>query len=189
MPPPSEHAQLDPVTQRVLDSIESTPAAIYNSRYDPVAWNSSYAVLFPNLVKLEPARRNALWHLFTGRSCCNPFINRDQELPQMVATLRAAFGRHVGEPAWETFVRELSRVSEEFARMWAVHEVATPGVRTKIFRHPAAGLLSMATSSFAVSAMPETRLLVYTPIDEESRRRMAWLRANPSVVPECDHAS
>jgi len=37
--------------------------------------------------------------------------DREHELPVMVATLRSWYGRHVGEPAWEDFIRGLSAVS------------------------------------------------------------------------------
>src|SRR5690349_8607767 len=173
VPPPIEHPCLDPVIQQVLDGLEELPAVIYSGRYDVLAWNGMYAAMFPGLVAADPPRRNALWHIFTGRGCCTPFLNRAEELPQLVATLRSAFGRHMGEPAWEAFVRELSLASDEFARMWASHDVAEPGPRTKVFRHAEVGVLRMATTSFAVSPMPETRMLVYTPLDEETRERMS----------------
>nr|BFE78877.1 hypothetical protein GCM10020093_014780 [Planobispora longispora] len=137
--------------------------------------------MFPNLTGQPPAARNALWQLFTGRDCCNPVVNLEEELPQMVATLRAGFGRHLGEPVWTDFVRRLSAASPEFARMWDTHDVARPGSRMKIFQHSVAGLIRTVSTSMTLASPPETRMVVYTPADDESRERIAWLRANLEV--------
>jgi transcriptional regulator with XRE-family HTH domain len=185
LPELPETDRVEPAVQDVLDSIEVYPAGVYNSRFDLLAWNESYGKLFPHLVAQPPGRRNALWHIFTARSCCCPFVNRTEELPLMVASMRSGFARHLGEPAWEGFVRALSRASPEFAEMWAAHDVALPGSRIKIFRHSGVGELAMATTSFAVSATPETRMIVYTPLTGRDRERMAALRELPLTDPCC----
>jgi transcriptional regulator with XRE-family HTH domain len=180
--PPVELKELDPTLQVVLDGFEKMPAAIYSSRYDVLASNRTYAALFPSL----RSNRNVLWHLFTTHDCCSPFVNRHEELPMMVATLRSAFGRHVGEAAWETFVEDLCQVSDEFKRLWESHNVAVPGPGTKVFRHRSVGELRMTTTSFTVSGTPEARLLVYTPMDEDCRERLARL-PYPTAGPTCVH--
>jgi hypothetical protein len=106
----------------------------------------------------------------------------------MVATVRAAFAHHVGEPAWTGFVQRLAAVSPAFAQMWGTHDVAEPGTsRTKIFDHGAVGELRLRTSSFAVDGTPETRMTVYTAEDEQSAARLAALRAHPPEWPGCPH--
>ncbi len=174
--------------QTVLDSMPPLPAAVYNGRYDLLAWNRTYHALFPRLVESPKPERNALWQMFVTASCCLSVANREVELPQMVATFRGAFGRHVGEPAWTGFVRRLSAASPEFARMWAEHDVAGPSTRMKVFQHVfregGAGLLRTVSTSFAVSAAPDTRMIVYTPLADEDRqiledltdgRQQSWL--------------
>ncbi|MBG0818848.1 helix-turn-helix domain-containing protein [Planomonospora sp. ID82291] len=181
-----DHRGLEPETRLILDQLGPLPAAVYNGRYDLMAWNAAYERLFPALTAQPPAVRNALWQLFTTRDCCNPVVNTEEELPQMVATLRAGFGRHLGEPAWTGFVRRLSAVSPDFVRMWAAHDVARPGSRMKIFHHCAVGLIRTVSTSMALPSPPEARMVVYTPLDDESRERIAWLRAHPGV-PATDH--
>jgi transcriptional regulator with XRE-family HTH domain len=173
-PPTAEPLALDPTVRTVLDAVE-LPAAVYSERYDVLAWNAAYGELFPTLVRTPPPYRNVLWDVFTTRRENSPWLNRDVGLPHMVATLRAAFGRHVGEAAWSDFVRRLSQASEEFSRMWASCDVAGLGTHTKVFRHPAVGELNMATASFPVSGVHEARLVVYTPLDDATRRAMTVL--------------
>jgi hypothetical protein len=134
------------------------------------------------VVEQPRLERNVLWRVLTLPDCCCPLVNKDEELPQMVATLRAAFGRHMGDPAWTGFVARLSEASPEFARMWAMQEVARPGVRMKLFKHSSVGLIRLTSTSMALAAPPETRVVVYTPMDEQSRQRIDWLAAHPEVA-------
>lgn len=175
---------LDPELQVILDALNPLPAVVYSARYDVLRYNSAYDALFPR--RRPDGPRNALWSLFTVPGCCNPFVNRHIELPRMVAVLRAGYGRHLGEPEWERFIRELSAASPEFAAMWERHDVADPGTRSKIFRHYSAGEIRMASTNLSVNRAPEHRMIVYTPMDPESAERIAWLMENPGA-PVSDH--
>jgi hypothetical protein len=108
-------------------------------------------------------------------------VNRADQLGRMVAQLRAAYGRHVGEPAWTGFVRRLQAASPDFGRMWAQHEVSSPASYQKIFRHPVHERLSLTTNSLAVLAAPGTRMVVYTPTDDATRRAVASLIAGDAA--------
>ncbi|ETK32621.1 helix-turn-helix transcriptional regulator [Microbispora sp. ATCC PTA-5024] len=174
-----DERRLDPEVNVILAQLDPLPACVYNSRYDVLAWNGAYGTIFRSVVSAAGCERNVLWRVFALEDCCCPLLNKHEELPQMVATLRAAFAKHVGEPAWTGFVSRLSAASPEFARMWAMHDVARPGVRMKLFQHSAVGLIRMASTSMALSAPPETRIVVYTPTDDESRERLEWLRNHP----------
>ncbi|MGW7519057.1 helix-turn-helix transcriptional regulator [Streptomyces sp. NPDC054796] len=173
----------DPEIQGIIDALDPLPAVIYNARCDVLATNPAYEDLFGEHVTRD-GRRNALWSLFTAPADRGPLVFRESELPVMVATLRGAYGRHVGEPAWESFVRELSEASPEFARLWRSGDVAPPGPRVKTFRHRAVGEIRMTSVSLSVHGMPEARIVVYTPADAESRTRTATLRSHrPQRLP------
>jgi len=170
---------LAPEVQTALDSMMGLPAAVYNGRYDLLASNRAYRALFPTMAVAPSAERNALWQMFTMPACCCAVANRDVELPQMVATFRAAFARHLGEPAWTAFVRRLTAASPDFARMWATHDVAGPSTRLKLFQHVLGGTLKTISTSFAVSATPEARMIVYTPVDDGDRELLADVLDQP----------
>ena len=173
--------RLDAEVHTILSHLDPLPACVYNARYDLLAWNAPYGHVFAGITGQASGPRNVLWRIFTMPDCCCPLVNKEEELRQMVATLRAAFGRHVGEPAWTGFVARLSAASPEFARMWATHDVARPGVRMKLFKHSSVGLIRLTSTSMALAAPPETRVVVYTPMDDESRRRIEWLRNHPDA--------
>ncbi|MGX1269910.1 helix-turn-helix transcriptional regulator [Streptomyces phaeoluteigriseus] len=166
-----------PEVQGIIDALAPRPAVVYNSRYDILAANTVYEDLF-----LAPTRAsagtpaNALWTLFTVDEKDCPLLFRDEELPVMVATMRAAYGLHAGEPVWEDFIRALSAASPLFARLWESGDVAEPGRRVKVFRHAAVGELRMTSMSLSINGMPECRIVVYTPEGEETARWAESLR-------------
>jgi transcriptional regulator with XRE-family HTH domain len=167
---------VSPALVEVLGALDPLPATIINSRWDLMATNEAYRDLFLHW-HVEPcAMRNMLWCIFAEPEVRARYLNFDEEAPRSVAQLRAASANHLGEPAWTEFIRELTERSEDFARMWARHDVARPGVRIKHFLDPRAGLLRMITTSFAVTEMPETRIVVYTPADDETRERLPLTR-------------
>ncbi len=177
--PVSGHA-VEPELQPVLDALNPLPAAVYSSRYDLLAHNRAYGLLFPGLASARGFERNVLWHLFSCTTCCTPFLNRDEELPLMVANVRTAFARHLGDPVWADFVRRLSALSRTFASLWAAHNVATPSTRVKIFRHAVVGEVRLSTTTFTPTTSPETRVVVYSPRDETTRARLERLLAPPA---------
>jgi transcriptional regulator with XRE-family HTH domain len=163
--------------QGIIDALDPLPAVVYNSRYDVLATNPAYRDLFlvPETVSIGGVP-NVLWTLFTVSERACPMVHRERELPVMVATLRSTYGRHVGEPAWEGFIRKLSEASPYFAELWASGEVIQPGPRVKTFRHEAVGELRMTSQSLSIDGMPECRIVVYAPEDEAAREKVALLR-------------
>jgi transcriptional regulator with XRE-family HTH domain len=168
---------LPPEIQAVLDQLVPMPATVVTDRFDILAWNAAHAVLVPRTAELVPAERNTLLYCFTQPACCTEFENRADQRAVMVGQLRAAYGRHVGDPAWTGFIRRLEAASPEFGTMWASQDVAQSASHAKLFRHPRYPRLAMTTASFAVQAAPGTRLVVYTPSDQATRLAMAALVA------------
>lgn len=169
-----------PEVQGIIDALDPLPAVVYNSRYDILATNPGYRDLFliPEIVAIGVP--NALWTLFTVSDEACPLMFRERELPVMVATLRSSYGRHVGEPVWERFIAGLAAASPYFAELWASGEVVRPGPRVKTFRHKAVGELRMTSQSLSIDGMPECRIVVYTPENEETREKSRLLRETGS---------
>jgi transcriptional regulator with XRE-family HTH domain len=177
---------LEPEVQAILDGLDPLPAVVYNGRYDALAWNATYAGLFPGITRATRAERNVLWQMFMMPECCAGMVNREAERRTVLATFRGAYGRHLREPAWNTFIDRLSAESPEFAAMWAMQEVAEPTRREKVFYHRHLGRrLHMVATSFAVSATPETRMVVYTPVSEADQRTLAEVASLPPLAALC----
>jgi transcriptional regulator with XRE-family HTH domain len=169
--------QMLPEVQEILDALVPMPASVVNERFDLLAWNAAYEALWPNMTGAATAERNVLWQVFTYPDCCHPYVNRHEQVGMLVAQLRGAYGRHLGEPAWTGFVRRLQAVSATFARLWDEHEVASQASYLKVYRHPAYPKLTLTTTSLAVQAVPGTRMVVYRPADEVTSDAIARLLA------------
>lgn len=179
-PAPRAPCTVDLEVQQLLDSL-SLMASVLNERFDVLTWNAAYERVFPGMSAFRGRYRNAIWSLFTSPECCHPYINRAEESPRLVATLRAAYAHHVGEPYWEQFIKDLMERSPEFGRLWAQHEVAGYGKRVKIFKHPVVGRLRLTTMSLGVHAAPGTRVVVYTAADEATAEALLTLQTDVDV--------
>ena len=167
--------------QRILDSVPY-PASVVTERFDLLAWNQIYAALFPRLVQAPPDERNTLLSCLVGPGCCSPVPEKDKYSATLIAQLRNAYGKHVGDPAWTHFIRRLEALSPAFAEIWAAHDVAVPASHTKRFRHPTLGEISTKSTSFGVTAVPGTRMVIYTPDNARSERAVARLAAGEELT-------
>jgi transcriptional regulator with XRE-family HTH domain len=165
---------LPPEVQQILDAIKF-PACVLTERFDVIAWNAVYSALFPGITEASPGERNTLLYNLIAPPCCSPLQDHESHCLALVGQLRAAYGRHVGDPAWAHFIRRLEAVSPAFTQAWAAHEVARPTTHTKRFRHPTAGHITATSTSFAVNAVPGARLVIYTPDDEPSEKALTRL--------------
>jgi transcriptional regulator with XRE-family HTH domain len=175
--PCSPQCPLPAEVQDVLDAFTAVPAYVINERFDLLAWNDMYATIHPRVTSAPASERNTLLAALTTPACCNPVESAGTVCTCMIGQLRAAYARHVGDPAWTHFIRHLEAASPAFATTWAGHDVAPPMNRVTSFRHPAAGTVRVTTTSFAVSVFPDARMVVYTAADEGSRIALDKLAA------------
>jgi transcriptional regulator with XRE-family HTH domain len=172
---------LPPEVQRILDSVPY-PASVITDRFDLLAWNKIYAALFPRLTQAPADERNTLLSCLNSYACCSPIPEQDKYSGVLIAQLRNAYGKHVGDPAWTHFIRRLEAQSPTFAAQWASHDVAQPTTYTKRFRHPTLGLLTTKSTSFAVTAVPDARMVIYTPDDAHSEQAIARLAVGEELT-------
>jgi transcriptional regulator with XRE-family HTH domain len=160
----------------ILRALDPLPAAVTNSRFDILAENDAFADLFRFWHSLPCIHHNTLWCVLTEPTAREQFRGYDEHARYLVARLRAAYARHVGEPDWEEDIRRLSGLSSEFTELWSRHEVAEFQPRIRTFAHPHAGELTFTMSELQVPASQEARLVVYTPADDETRKRLPLTR-------------
>jgi hypothetical protein len=120
--------------------------------------------------------KNTLWCCVTEPSARGKFPDYEEHVRYMVGRLRAAYSRHIGDSDFEEDIRRLSSLSREFAELWARHEVTDSQQRVISFLHPKAGLLRLASSELDVPGMPEARIVVYTPADDDTRSKLPLTR-------------
>lgn len=178
--PPEVHYQtVDGVTprlQRVLDSLELSPAYVKTSTWDIVAWNRAATAVLCDYEALAPEQRNSLRLVF-----CNPRVrsampNWQRDARFVVAAFRADTARAGAAGNVKALVDDLCRLSPEFAAMWRDNDVRTTyGEAAKQVRHPVAGLIELEYSAFAVDGRPDLGMVIYNPATPADADRIRTL--------------
>jgi transcriptional regulator with XRE-family HTH domain len=179
---------LVPTAQLLLDQLEPFPSCIVNGRYDLLAFNRIWASGFPDLDGVPLEDRNCLWLIFTHPQWRKTVLDWEDATARMVAQYRAAMAEHVAEPAWKALVARLQRVSPEFAAVWERHDVQAPENRVKRMRHPIAGLMRFDYTYLWIGQRLGTRIVTYTPADDETRLRLERLHRSLEARREADAA-
>jgi MmyB-like transcription regulator ligand binding domain/Helix-turn-helix domain len=160
----------------IVRALDPLPATLTNGRFDVLVSNAAWEDLFWDWHSLPCVHKNTLWCCVTEPVARQKFPQYEQEVRYLVARMRAAYARHVGDPDWEEDIRRLSGMSREFADLWARHEVAGPEPRVRTFIHPEVGPLTFTATELEVPVIPDARLTVYTPADEPTRAGLPLTR-------------
>ena len=159
----------------MLDKFMPFPATVQNGKYDLLAWNTAYRWLIRDVESIPPDDRNCMWLMFTDPGWRKGIADWDEAAARMVAQFRAQMAEHVAEPAWKAHLRRLRNASPEFAALWERHEVSAVIPKAKRIRNPYVGMLRFEAVSTWLNPRPGLRMLVYTPKDAETTRRLEQL--------------
>jgi transcriptional regulator with XRE-family HTH domain len=163
---------LCPTAQAILDQLEPYPASVLNARWDILAFNRPFASFFPHFDTIPLEDRNCLWLAFTDPRWREVIVDWDDSIGRMVAEYRAAMAEHIDDPAWQSFIDRLHRVSPEFTVFWERHDVLGVQGRTKRAMHPRVGLLRIDYTNLWLDQRLGTRIVAYTPSDEQTAERL-----------------
>ncbi|EIM26571.1 hypothetical protein MicloDRAFT_00031200 [Microvirga lotononidis] len=176
---------VSPRLQRLIDTLDASPALVRTATWDIVAWNRAALVVMTNYGNLAPGDRNILRLLF-----CNPAIRTVQHdwdtiARFVVGAFRADAARAGATSEVAALVDELCRASPEFDALWRENEVISHSEGTKRLKHPILGDIELEYSGFAVDGRPDLNLVVYNPIDPAvaERIRMSVAKSGESDLP------
>jgi transcriptional regulator with XRE-family HTH domain len=165
--PPQIHHQaaqrVTPRLQRVLHSLELSPALVKTSTWDIVAWNRAAATVRIDYASLAPAQRNILRLIFCDARIRLRMPNWENDARFAVAAFRLETARAGASGSGKALVDELSGASSEFAAMWRDNDVTTYGEGTKYLQHPVGGRIALEYSAFAVDGQPDLGMVIYSP--------------------------
>ncbi|MFH0297139.1 helix-turn-helix transcriptional regulator [Bradyrhizobium sp. 31Argb] len=154
---------ISPHLQRVLDTLEYSPAFIRTATWDLIAWNRAAATVLTDYSKLPDGQRNVLRMMFRDSRVRAAQSNWQSVARYVVASFRADVARAGAARNVQSLVDELSATSPEFAAMWRDNDVQGHGDGVKVLHHPTAGPLSMEFSAFAVDGRPDLNMVIYNP--------------------------
>lgn len=166
---------ISPRLQRVLDTLEYSPAFIRTATWDVIAWNRAAAAVLTDYSTLPDGQRNVLRMMFRDSRVRAAQPNWQSVARYVVASFRADVARAGAARNVQSLVDELCATSPEFAAMWRDNDVRGHGDGVKVLHHPIAGPLSMEFSAFAVDGRPDLNMVIYnpaTPADADNIRAL-----------------
>ncbi|HKO32415.1 MAG TPA: helix-turn-helix transcriptional regulator [Candidatus Limnocylindria bacterium] len=149
--------RVDPALLQLLAAWPDNPALVYNRAYDVLAANPIAEAMFGAF----GARGNLLALVFTEPRARQFYVDWPAVAANAVAGLRRNHGEAPGDPRVTAILTELLNTSEEFAELWARHDVRGKALAVKSFRHPDVGDLTLSMQTFAVRSAPGQELVVY----------------------------
>ncbi len=166
---------ITPRLQRLLDTLEHSPAFIRTATWDVIAWNRAAAAVLTDYSTLAEGQRNVLRMMFRDSRVRAAQSNWQSVARYVVASFRADVARAGAERNVQSLVDELCATSPEFAAMWRVNDVQAHGDGVKVLHHPIAGPLSMEFSAFAVDGRPDLNMVIYNPATPEDADKIRTL--------------
>lgn len=164
-PPPGPSRE---VRQSIVDLLRRLPEAaalVVSATYEVIAWNEPAAALMEDFSALSRRDRNLVRRAFLGPHPHGRRLYGVSDADAFARTaarqLRATAARYPDDPEVTGLVEELLAGSEEFARLWAAHDVAARPTLCKTFEHPLVGPVSVDCDVLDI-ADRDQRVFLYT---------------------------
>ncbi len=177
-PPAPRYQSPEPVTpllQRVLDSMEASPAIVRTALWDVIAWNEAACAVMADYGALAPADRNILKLVFGSARVRAYMVNWERDARAAVAAFRAQATRAGTLETVQSLVDELCGLSHDFDMMWRDDAVDNFGEGIKHFRYEVEGDLRLEYSSFTVDGRPDLGLVIFNPATSMDAARIRML--------------
>jgi len=189
-PPPGPTRE---VRQSIVDLLHRLPnaaATVISATFEIIAWNDLAAALMEDFSALPRADRNLVRRAFLGPHRDGRRLYGVSDVTEFARNsaqqLRAAAARYPNDPELKGLIRELLDGSQEFARLWAVHDVAPAPTLIKTFDHPVVGPVTVNCDVLDL-ADRDQRVVIYTATpgtpSEEALRLLSVLGTQRLDVP------
>lgn len=164
-PPPGPPRE---VRQSVLDLLHRLPQAaafVTSAAFEVIAWNDLAAALMEDFSAVPRRDRNLVRRAFLGPHLQGAGRDDGSGAGEFgrhsVGRLRAAAARYPDDPEMTALIAELRAGSEEFARLWASHEVGGARTLCKTFRHPLVGPVTVNCDVLDITDRDQ-QVVIYT---------------------------
>ncbi|MDT0319402.1 helix-turn-helix transcriptional regulator [Streptomyces millisiae] len=161
-PPPGPPREVRQSILDLLDRLPQAAAIVLSATFEIIAWNGLAAALMEDFSALPRRDRNLLRRTFLPDAAPPYGLAEPAEFARSAAhQLRATAARYPDSPEVADLIRELLTGSEEFARLWASHDVCAQPVLCKTFHHPLIGPIAVNCDVLDI-ADRDQRMVIYT---------------------------
>jgi transcriptional regulator with XRE-family HTH domain len=149
--------------RRLVDQLWASPTAVYDPRWNPIAWNPLWTLVMGDPQDRNHRDRNLVRRQFMGmptRVLRSPSQQEAYE-NSLVADLRRSAGRFPHDQELAALVGELSAASDRFRELWESRNVDLYDTESKEIQHPTLGVLNFDCDILTVQRS-DVRVVVYT---------------------------
>ncbi|HEX6346042.1 helix-turn-helix transcriptional regulator [Umezawaea sp.] len=155
--------RVQPNVQRLIDLMDTVPAAVLGKRLDVLAYNTLADAVCGFSAHPE-AERNMARQTFLNPTAHLFYPEWDKVAAETVAYLRLEAGRWPDDAGLAALVGELSIKNDVFRRLWARHDVKDKVFGRKVMNHDLVGELEVEWQTFALPGDVGQHLLTYIPV-------------------------
>lgn len=166
---------ITPRLQRLLDTLDHSPAFIRTATWDVIAWNRAAAAVLTDYGALPEGQRNVLRMMFRNARVRAAQSDWQSVARYVVASFRADVARAGAARDVQSLVDELCATSPEFAAMWRDNDVQGHGDGLKVLHHAIAGKLALEFSGFAVDGRSDLTMVIYNPATPKDAEKIRAL--------------
>ncbi len=159
-PRPYVPEEVPDTTLRLLRTMPS-PALVVGSFLDVLAWSPLAGALLGDFTHQPPTRRNLL-SLFLHPEADQTCPDRAATVAELIGMLRTQVAADPGNPRAVELVGELAVHSDEFAALWARHDVEEAIRGHMRINHPLVGELNLDWDAYPIPGNPGPVLIVCT---------------------------
>jgi transcriptional regulator with XRE-family HTH domain len=149
-----------PGIEWMIDAMTGAAAFVVNGRQDILAANQLGRAFYAPLFESRPPANMARFTYLDPRAK-DFFADWNRAAKECVAALRTQAGRDPFDRDLSDLVGELSTQCEEFAALWATHDVRLHRKVEKHFQHPLVGDLALRYDRLTVAGDPGLEIFVY----------------------------
>ncbi|MBO0815057.1 MAG: helix-turn-helix domain-containing protein [Actinobacteria bacterium] len=178
LPPPQPQEPADdllPRLQLLVDTADPSPASVYDSHFDYLAWNQSYVRVRNDPATLPAGRRNMVWMMFTDAENRARMVRWEPAARAVLSQLRTAAARQPGDPRFAELVAALTAASGEFRDWWAEYPVGYFRPATIRINHPGAGIITLQMFQLRLVDQPDLIAVIQVPANKTSLQRVRSL--------------
>jgi hypothetical protein len=167
-----------PALLRVLDRLTDTPALVLNALGEVLVQNDPARALYGDASTFTGWERSEIYRWFVHPETERvryPEHDRLRQSRAQVASLRAAHGSMGPQSRAGELVRELQRVSPEFAELWERHEVARRFEDHKVLLHPEVGSIELDCQALLTEDQSQALLVLTAAPRSEDEAKLRLL--------------
>lgn len=171
--------------QPLLDLLDRVPALVLGRRMDVLAWNSAADAVF-EFGSWPSAIPNGAREVFQRPDAPQRYPDWQHLAEEIVANLHRDAGRHPRDRRLSALIGELSVASDDFAQLWARHDVHQKDTGPSRLVHPLVGELVFTYRCLTAQTSDDELLMTYTyqpgsPTDERLRMLLSWASTAPEA--------